>query len=134
MSCWRQCSCVLKNVNMEYLKQAAEKMGLTINESVKTIATSYGNYESNNGNVDGAFVKNGHQLQLGYVMKGEDGNFNVIGDFWSTGLNSETFIGTLGQLYQEINIQAQLELQGYTVERVETNAQGDTEIEAYCWA
>jgi hypothetical protein len=119
---------------MEYLKQAAEKMGLAIDESVKTIATSYGSYERNNGNVDGAFVKNGKQLQLGYVMTGEDGNFNVIGDFWSTGLNSETFIGTLGQLYQEINIQAQLELQGYTVERVETNAQGDTEIEAYCWA
>jgi len=134
MSCWRQCSCVLKNVNMEHLKEAAGKMGLTINESVKHIATSYGNFERNNGTVDGAFVMNGKQLQLGYVLKGQDGNFNVVGDFWSTGLNSETFIGTLGQLYQEINIQAQLELQGYTVERVETNAQGDTEIEAYCWA
>ena len=134
MSCWRQCSCVLKNVNMAYLKEAAKRMGLEIDESVKTIGTSYGNYERNRGTVDGAFVKNGKQLQLGYVLAGEDGKLNVVGDFWSTGLNSETFLGTLGQLYQEINIQAQLELQGYTVERVETNAQGDTEIEAYCWA
>lgn len=134
MSCWRQCSCVLKNVNMAYLKEAAKKMGLEIDESVKTIGTSYGNYERNRGTVDGAFVKNGKQLQLGYVLAGEDGNLNVVGDFWSTGLNSETFLGTLGQLYQEINIQAQLELQGYTVESVVTNAQGDTEIEAYCWA
>lgn len=134
MSCWRQCSCVLKNVNMAYLKEAAKKMGLEIDESVKTIGTSYGNYERNRGTVDGAFVKNGKQLQLGYVLAGEDGNLNVVGDFWSTGLNSETFLGTLGQLYQEINIQAQLELQGYTVENVTTNAQGDTEIEAYCWA
>ena len=134
MSCWRQCSCVLKNVNKAMLKQAAEKMGLGIDESVKTIGTSYGNYERNRGTVDGAFVKDGKQLQLGYVLVGQDGNLNVVGDFWSTGLNSETFLGTLGQLYQEINIQAQLELQGYTVDRVETNAQGDTEIEAYCWA
>lgn len=134
MSCWRQCSCVLKNVNMAYLKEAAKKMGLEIDESVKSIGTSYGNYERNRGTVDGAFVKNGKQLQLGYVLVGEDGNLNVVGDFWSTGLNSETFLGTLGQLYQEINIQAQLELQGYTVESVVTNAQGDTEIEAYCWA
>jgi len=134
MSCWRQCSCVLKNVNMAYLKEAAKKMGLEIDESVKTIGTSYGNYERNRGTVDGAFVKNGKQLQLGYVLAGEGGNLNVVGDFWSTGLNSETFLGTLGQLYQEINIQAQLELQGYTVESVVTNAQGDTEIEAYCWA
>lgn len=134
MSCWRQCSCVLKNVNMAYLKEAAKKMGLDIDESVKSIGTSYGDYERNRGTVDGAFVKDGKQLQLGYVLAGADGNLNVIGDFWSTGLNSETFLGTLGQLYQEINIQAQLELQGYTVESVITNAQGDTEIEAYCWA
>jgi len=119
---------------MRILKEAVKKMGLGIDENVKKIGTSYGNYESNKANVDGAFTKDGHQLQLGYVLKGKDGHFNVTGDFWSTGLNAETFLGELGQRYQEINIQEIATLNGYTVRTVETNAQGDTEIVVYAQA
>lgn len=109
-------------------------MGLDINENIKKVATSYGNYERNQGNVDGAFVKNGHQLQLGYVLSNEEGVLGIVGDFWSTGLSAETFMGQLGQIYTEIAIQQQLELQGYTVDQVYTDVNGDTIVEAYMWA
>ena len=134
MSCWRTVSSVIKNVNEETLKEAAKKMGLDIDTKVKNVATSYGMNDSNRSSVDGCFVQNGRRLQLGYQLKNSNGNFTVVGDFWNTGLNSESFVGTLGQLYQEIAIQQQLELQGYTIESVEVNAQGDTEICAYAWA
>jgi len=49
-------------------------------------------------------------------------------------LNNETFLGTLGQLYREIQIQQQAEMMGYTVDSITTNAQGDTVIEVYAWA
>ena len=134
MSCWRHCSCTLSNVDEKILQEAAKKMGLSIDAGINNVATSYGNYEQNSANVDGAFVKNGRQLQLGYLLKGADGKFEIIGDFYSTGLDSERFIMTLGQLYQEINIQIQAELMGYTVDHVSVNAEGDTEIEIYQWA
>ena len=134
MSCWRHCSCTLSNVDEKILQEATKKMGLSISTTVKNVATSYGDFDRNSAKVDGAFVKNGKQLQLGYVLKGVNNKFEVIGDFYSTGLDSERFIMTLGQLYQEINIQIQAELMGYTVDSVTTNAYGDTEIEIYQWA
>ena len=133
MSCWRNCSSVIRNVKMEILEQAAARMGLGVDCTVKNIGTSYGSYERNNAQVDGAFTQNGQALQLGF-RSNDKGIFEVVGDFYRTRLDSETFMGQLGQIYAEINIRTQLELQGYTVESVTTNAQGDTEIEAYVWA
>ena len=134
MSCWRKCSAQIKNADLAILKEAAKKAGLTVNESVKKVATSYGSYDSNSAKVDGAFVNKGHQLQLGFVLNGENGCLEIVGDFWQSGLDSESFIGTLGQLYREVQIQQQVEMFGYTVESITTNAEGDTVIQAYAWA
>lgn len=133
MSCWRNCSSVIRNVKMEVLEQAASRMGLGIDATVKSIGTSYGSYERNNAQVDGVFTQNGQVMQLGFRTN-DKGIFEVVGDFYRTRLDSETFMGQLGQIYAEINIRTQLELQGYTVESVTTLANGDTEIEAYVWA
>lgn len=134
MSCWRKCSSVIENADIDILGAAAEQMGLKINTSVKRVATSYGFNDSNSANVDGSFVKNGKNLQLGYVLNSKGGNLEVVGDFWSTGLNHESFLGTLGQLYREIQIQQQAELMGYTIDSVSTDTQGNTVIECYAWA
>lgn len=134
MSCWRKCASVIKDTDIDILKEAAKKMDLDINTSIKRVGTSYGAYDTNSANVDGAFMKRGQTLQLGYVLKGNSGNLEIVGDFWSTGLNNETFLGTLGQLYREIQIQQQAEMMGYTIDSVTTNAQGDTVIEVYAWA
>jgi len=134
MSCWRKCSAQIKNADLAILKEAAKKAGLTVNESIKRVGTSYGGYDSNSSKVDGAFVYQGRQLQLGFILNGEDGCLEVVGDFWNTPFSSELFIGTLGQLYREVQIQQQVEMFGYTIDSVTTNAEGDTVIEAYAWA
>lgn len=134
MSCWRKCASVIRDTDIDILKEAVGKMGLGIDTNVKRVGTSYGTYDTNSANVDGAFIKNGHKLELGYVLKGSSGNLEVVGDFWNSGLNNETFLGTLGQLYREIQIQQQAEMMGYTIDSVTTNAQGDTVIEVYSWA
>lgn len=134
MSCWRKCASVIKDTDLDILKEAAQKMGLGVDTTTKRVGTSYGIADTNSANVDGAFTKNGRRLELGYLLKGSSGNLEIVGDFWSTGLNSETFLGTLGQLYREIQIQQHAELMGYTVDSVTTNAQGDTVIEVYAWA
>ena len=133
MSCWRNCSSVIRNVKMEILEQAASRMGLGIDTTMKNIGTSYGSYERNQAQVDGVFTQNGQAMQLGFRTN-DKGIVEVVGDFYRTRLDSETFMGQLGQIYAEINIRTQLELQGYTVESVTTLANGDTEIEAYVWA
>ena len=134
MSCWRKCSAQIKNADLAILKEAAKKADLTVNESVKRVATSYGGYDSNSAKVDGAFIYKGQQLQLGFILNGENGCLEIVGDFWQTCLDSEHFIGTLGQLYREVQIQQQVEMFGYTIDSVTTNAEGDTVIEAYAWA
>ena len=134
MSCWKQCASAITNVDITTLEKAAKKMGLGLDQNAKNVATSYGTWERNSANVDGAFTKNGLKIQLGYILKGTTGKLEIVGDFWGTALDSESFMGQLGQIYREIEIQTQAELMGYTVDTIVTNAQGDTEIEIYQWA
>ena len=134
MSCWRKCNAQIKNADLSILKEAAKKVGLTVNENVKKVGTSYGYSERNNAFVDGAFVHEGRQVQIGYRLKGDNDCLEIVGDFWNTPWDSEAFVGTLGQVYREIQIQQQAELMGYTVEEVTTNTEGDTVITCYAWA
>lgn len=134
MSCWKKCSSSITNVDLDTLKAAANKMGVGINTQTKYVSTSYGFGDSNGASVDGAFVFKGRQLQLGFVTDKKTGEFQVVGDFWGTGLNSESFMGSLGQIYREIQIQQQAELMGYTIDSVTTDAEGNTVIEVYAFA
>lgn len=133
MSCWRKYQCdVLKNVDKDLLKKACKEMGFELDESVKKVSNMYGKAD-----VDCAFVKNGVTQSLGFVFdKHADGKVGVTvsGDFWSTGFNELKFVDQLSQVYQKHNMVNALEASGYTIETVETNAQGEIEIEAYAWA
>lgn len=130
MSCWRSYSCdVLKNVDKDMLKDALKEMGLSIDTKVHRVKSMW---DSNAGSVDGVLVKDGRALPLGLVFSDETGHVHVTGDFWGTGLDEVRFTDDLSRIYQKINILTQLELQGYTVDNIETNAEGEIEIEAYC--
>lgn len=131
MSCWRNYSCAsLKNVDKDFLMRALQEMGLGLNNNTKIV----GRYESREANVDGALTRNGEELPLGLTICGDDGCVHVAGDFWSTGLNETKFTEDLGRIYQKINMVAQAELAGYTVENVEETADGGVEIEIYAMA
>ena len=134
MSCWRTANCELKNINEDILEEAAKTMGLGINRSIKRVHTSYGNYETNDARVDGVFTKHGRELPIGYVLKDGEGKLAMRGDFWQTGIDPDTFMGELGQRYTEANIRDTALAQGYTIESVVVNAEGDTEIVCYAWA
>ena len=132
MSCWRNYTCdVLKSVDRSMLVNALKEMGLDLNTSINHIDSRWG---EGNVDVDGVLVQNGKNLDLGIVFSDETGHAHVAGDFWGTGLDSTTFTDTLSQIYQKINILAQIELSGYTIDEVETNAEGEIEIEAYAFA
>lgn len=127
MSCWRECNCELKNVKEDILKKALARMNMGI-DSRKRVGTSYGTFESNSAAVDGAFTLNGKELPLGYVLADAEGKFGIRGDFWNTGLDSETFLGQLGQYYTEENIKQNALDQFFVVDSATVNADGDTEI------
>lgn len=127
MSCWRECNCALTEVKEDILKKAAANMGLTIDGRTQ-IGTSYGTYERNHANVDGAFSRNGNELPIGYVFDDGTGHFGIRGDFWMTGIDSETFLGQLGEEYVKEAVIAGARSAHYVVRSTTVNADGDTEI------
>lgn len=130
MSCWRKYTAdVMKDVDKAMMHEACQKMGFDFNENIKSVSSSW---ERREEPVDAAFVKDGHTLSLGFRFRGdEEGHLTVEGDFWNTGLDENTFMQDLGQIYAGINLKFQLQMQfGMTVD-VEQMEGEDLIIEAY---
>ena len=128
MSCWRNYTCdVLKNVDKRKLESALKEMGLGIDNNVKCVESEW---ENRKEICDAVITKNGKNRSLGIIYNDDTGHMKVVGDFWGTGIDESTFVDSLSQIYQKINCMLLAELNGYTVETVETNAEG--EIEVYC--
>lgn len=129
MSCWRECSCKLKTVDMDkdILKRALDKMGMDIDDR-KKVATSYGAFESNEANVDGAFIKDGENIQLGYVMDDGTGHFGIRGDFWGTGIDSESFLEDVSQQYMAEAFRTRFRSRRWVIQKDSVNADGEIEI------
>lgn len=87
MSCWMKYSCnALKDVNEKIIKDTFKELGFSLNEEIKSVATSYFNgLESNFATCDAALVNNsGELLQVGVTYHNEENNLEVQGDFWNT--------------------------------------------------
>ena len=137
MSCWMKYNCeALKDVDKKIIKDTFKELGFSLDEEVKSVATSYyGGTESNFSTCDAALVDSkGNVLQVGVTYANEDGNLEIQGDFWMTGIDHQSLIQKLAQTYQKNYLTEQLELNGYTIESVEVNQQGEVEIEAYAWS
>lgn len=132
MSHWRKYQAeVLKDVDKDILKKALANMGLEMDESIKVVDNAYGSDK-----VDAAIKKNGKVIPIGFqFQEGEDGNtrVDVTGDFHGTGLNENTFVDELSQEYQKENVIEQCESQGWVVDEVNVNENGEIEIEAFQW-
>jgi hypothetical protein len=134
MSCWRTYTCdVLKNVDRKVVEEALAKMDLGIDFDDKEV---YGSWEDRREAVDGVLVKDGNHISMGVVLDDGTGHLKLVGDFYMTGLNSETFQDELSRAYQRINITALAELNGWTVDEatVEEHADGSCEFEIYQYA
>ena len=136
MSCWLKYECnALKNVDEKIIKDTFKELGYDLDETVKSVATSYfDGVESNYASCDAAIIdSNKNLIQVGVTYSNADGILEIQGDFWNTGIDHRSLIQKLAQTYQKNYLLEQLELNGYTVESVETNNQNEIEIEAYAW-
>lgn len=134
MSCWRTYTCdVLKNVSREVVVEALKGMGLGLNTNKHIV---YGSYENREADCDGVITRGIEELSMGVVFDDGTGHLQLVGDFWATGLNSDTFQDELSQAYQKINIIQQAELNGWTVdeETVQQEEDGSISMEVYCYA
>lgn len=135
MSCWRTYTCdVLKNVNRDIVVEALKDLGMGINLNEKTV---HGRYEGRSSAVDGVLInREGRQIDVGVRFNDNTGHLSLVGDFWRTGLDAQTFQDNLSQAYQKINIMHQAELNGWTVdeETMETTEDGSIEMEVYMYA
>ena len=132
MSHWRTYKAeVLKDVDKDILKKALAEMGLEMDENIKVVDNAYGS-----SRVDAGLKKNGEQISVGLNFNDNgDGTtqLEVNGDFHGTGLNERTFVDELSQTYQKHNVIEQCENNGWIVESVELNENGEIEIEAFQW-
>ena len=134
MSCWRTYTCdVLKNVSRDVVVEALKGMGLGLNTNKHIV---YGSYENREADCDGVITRGIEELSMGVVFDDGTGHLQLVGDFWATGLNSDTFQDELSQAYQKINIIQQAELNGWTVdeETVQQEEDGSISMEVYCYA
>lgn len=131
MSCWRTYVCdVLKNVDKAIVIEALKKMNLSLNETKKVVK---GTYEDKSSPCDAVLVRDGKTLDLGVIYNDDTGHLQLVGDFWTTGLNSATFQDELSRAYQRINIITQAELNGWSVDEstLEESTDGSVEFELY---
>ena len=117
----------LKDTDMDILERALGQMNVQLDTNVKSISNPGGKEA-----VDMGFITRGNVIPLGF--KESDGNLQLKGDFYSTGLREETFMNELSQLYTKEKIIKQLEEARYTIESVELNEQSEYEILAYTYA
>lgn len=132
MSHWKKFeSKVLDNVDKGILAKATQDLGVTMNTNIRSIKNTWGNER-----VDAGLMRNGQPIALGYNFKKTQAGLKLelSGDFWGTGLSEGTFMDRLAQAYQKHNAIDKLEAQGWTLESVETNENGELVLEATQWA
>lgn len=133
MSHWRKFNSeVLVDVKGTLLAKAAEDLGLRLDTNVKSIKNAYGTDK-----VDAGFVKNGRTISLGIQYeKGEDNKTRayIRGDFWATGIREDDFTNRLSQAYQKYRIVDICENEGWSLDSVKTNNNGEIEVELFQYA
>ena len=136
MSCWRKYTCnALKDVDKDLVCRALDEIGYCLNEDVKMVRTSYGEDDTNSSLCDGALVikKEHKQIPVGVTFANSQGELEIQGDFWSTGIDHKSLVQQLTDHYLKLYTIQQCELNGYTVENLQQTENG-IEYEAYAWA
>lgn len=132
MSVWVKSKAkVLENVDKKILAKACEKMGFTMDETIKNIHNSYGE-----DSVDAGLRLENKIQDIGFSFERQDGKteLNVKGDFYFVkGYNEKNFIDKLSNEYQKINVVEKAQINGYSVESQRELQNGDTEIMLYAY-
>lgn len=128
MSHWKTFkSDVLTNTNVDMLRTALGEIGVGLDTNRKQISNTWGKED-----VDMAFSVNGRGVALGLKQVGD--KMELRGDFYGTGLRENEFMDKLTQVYKKIDIVDRLENNGWTVEDITQDQNGDFLINAYQYA
>ena len=81
-------------------------------------------------------MEDGKVIDMGIILDDGTGHLQLVGDFWGTGLNEVTFQDELSRAYQRINILAQAELNGWSLDEtsLEEFEDGSVTFELYQYA
>lgn len=115
MSVWTkvQNRVLYENVDMEILKEALLEMNVSLDESTKEIANSFGRSK-----VDAGLYFNNQKTSLG-IVKNAKGGISLVGDTWKSGIvgdkQADKLINMMSQAYQKVKLKKELELQGWDV-------------------
>lgn len=118
----------LTNTNTGLLAKALKEMGVDLDTNIKSIRNTWGNEQ-----VDMGFKVKGQAVALGFKEVGN--KLELRGDFYGTGLREVDFMDKVSQLYTKEDIINKVNTQSqYTIDSMTTNANGEIEILAYCYA
>lgn len=128
MSHWKKfTNNALANTNLEILASALGEMGLGLDLNTKFIKNAY-----NNAEVDMAVTRGNEVLTIGF--KKVNDQLELRGDFWRTGIQEETFLNKVSQIYTKLDIVNKVSRSQYTIDQIKENENGEIEILAYTYA
>lgn len=132
MSVWKkiESKVLASGVNMELFQQALkEDIGATLDFETKRIRNTWGSEE-----VDCAIVVDGRVRALGFRFTKENG-VELVGDTYGSGIagdnDQESLMNKIAKFYQKYNIKSKLELNGWMIEDMVTEENGEIVINAY---
>lgn len=134
MSVWKkiESKVLAAGVDMDLLMESLKKeLNVTLDFDTKRVRNTWGSED-----VDCALVNNGRKTALGFKISKENG-VELVGDIYGSGLgydgDQEVLMNKIAQMYQKFNIQNKLTANGWTVENMTTNNNGEIEIDVARW-
>ena len=133
MSCWRKITAdVLKDVDKYNLKRALNELGYGLDDKLHNV-DSYESVDEEESRVDAVITANDKPLSLGIRYNiDKKGHMGIVGDFWNTGIDHETFVDDIAQQYTRFTLEERLQKMGYSIKSVKMNEKQQLEMIAYC--
>lgn len=117
---------VFENTDMRILSKAVRNLGYKLDIKCKRIQNSWGESA-----VDAAITSDDRKLNLGFKKNNATNILELVGDFFGSGLDEETFLDKIAQQYQSERIQETLLNNNWNIENIETNSNNEIVINAF---
>lgn len=130
MSVWKkiESKVLAAGVDMDLLqKTLKEEFNVTLDFETTHIRNTWGSEE-----VDCSLVNGNKTTALGFRISKENG-IELVGDIYGSGLghdgDQEVLMNKIAQMYQKFNITNKLTANGWNIENIETNNDGEIVID-----
>lgn len=117
---------VFENTDMRILSKAVRNLGYKLDTKCKHIQNSWGESA-----VDAAITSDNRQLNLGFKKNNITSILELVGDFFGSGIDEETFLDKIAQQYQSERIQEVLLNNNWNIENIQTNSNNEIVINAF---